>query len=102
MVPYSLQCKFSSKDRYIVTHSKSAYHISRMECIASCGAPTSTVRQPSPEAKIGPMVDPHAISERTQNSCVGMFRLRATSLQSKGIVGCLDNLLSKPRHMASA
>ncbi len=26
------------------------------------------------------MVDPHAMSERTQNSCVGMPRRRATSL----------------------
>ena len=47
---------------------------------STCGAPTSTVRQPSPDARMGPIVDPHAMSERTQNSCVGMPRRRATSL----------------------
>lgn len=53
----------------------------RREPFFTCGAPTSTVRQPSPEARIGPMVDPHAMSLRTQNSCVGMPRRRATSLR---------------------
>ena len=85
-------------------------HISLMECMASCGAPTSMVRQPRLLARIGPacihngqdmahaaktrahveavliraahapIVDPQAMSLRTANSWVGMSRLRATSL----------------------
>jgi len=38
---------------------------SRMECMASCGTPMSTVLTPRPEARMGPMVDPQAMSERT-------------------------------------
>lgn len=38
---------------------------SRMECMASCGTPMSTVRTPRPDARIGPIVDPHAMSDRT-------------------------------------
>eukprot|EP00983_Pelagomonas_calceolata_P071055 1151036-Pelagomonas_calceolata.AAC.1 len=37
-------------------------HISRMECMANCGTPTSTVRHPSEEAKIGPIVLPQGMS----------------------------------------
>ena len=55
-------------------------HISRIECIDSCGAPTSTVRQPRLEARIGPMVEPHAMSLRTLNSWAGMPRRLPTSL----------------------
>jgi hypothetical protein len=44
-------------------------HISRMLCIDSCATPTSTVRQPSADARMGPMVLPQGMSFRTQNSC---------------------------------
>ena len=56
-------------------------HISLMLCMLSWGPPTSTVRQPSPEDRMGPIVDPQAMSDFTQNSCVGMPRLLASSLQ---------------------
>lgn len=56
-------------------------HISRMLCMESWGAPTSRVRQPMPLAKIGPIVEPHSMSLRMQNSCVGIPRLWASSLQ---------------------
>lgn len=56
-------------------------HISRMECIASVGAPTSTVLQPNPDERMGPIVLPHAMSLFTQNSWLGMPRRRPTSLK---------------------
>ena len=34
-------------------------HISRMECIASCGAPTSSTLQPKLDARMGPASSPH-------------------------------------------
>src|SRR5690242_19765448 len=37
---------------------------SRAECIASCGAPTSTVVTPKPPAVIGPTVEPQGRSAR--------------------------------------
>lgn len=46
--------------------------ISRMLCIASVAAPTSSVLQPSEDARMGPMVEPHPMSDRVQKSCVGM------------------------------
>ncbi len=35
----------------------------------SCAMPQSTVRQPSADARMGPMVEPHGMSLRTENSC---------------------------------
>ena len=40
------------------------------------------MRHPRPEAKMGPIVDPQAMSDLTQNSCVGMPRLYASSLRT--------------------
>ena len=37
---------------------------SRIECIASCGAPTSTVIMPVRAALSGPIVEPHGRSAR--------------------------------------
>lgn len=39
-------------------------------CIESCEIPQSTVRMPTPEARIGPMVDPHPISFLTTKSYI--------------------------------
>mmetsp|Transcript_9079 Transcript_9079/g.29991 ORF Transcript_9079/g.29991 Transcript_9079/m.29991 type:complete len:223 (-) Transcript_9079:1128-1796(-) len=44
---------------------------SRIECMLSMGAPTSTVLTPSPAALMGPMVEPQAQSARTANSWHG-------------------------------
>ncbi len=45
-------------------------HISRMECMASCGAPRSRTAIPKRDAKIGPIVVPHGLSFLTITSCV--------------------------------
>lgn len=42
----------------------------RMLCMASCGAPMSTVRMPVSPAVIGPIVEPHGESLRTTNGYV--------------------------------
>ena len=72
--------------------SSSASAQSEPACAVTCGAPTSTVRQPRPDARIGPIVEPHAMSERTQNSWVGMPRRRATSLHTPN--SCYPNYSS--------
>lgn len=43
-------------------------------CIDSWGIPQSTVRIPTPEASIGPIVEPHPISFLTTNSCTKRAR----------------------------
>lgn len=50
--------------------TSSTAHISLMLCIDNCGAPTSTVLIPTPLAKMGPMVEPQAMSLRTTKSCI--------------------------------
>ena len=55
-------------------------HISRMECMESCAAPTSTVLHPRFAARMGPIVLPQAMSLRTLKSCVGIPCRLATSL----------------------
>ena len=47
----------------------------------SCGAPTSTVLTPSPLARMGPMVEPHAMSDLTQNSWLGTGPPRSLGLR---------------------
>ena len=42
-----------------------------MECMASCGTPTSTVAMPSSAAVMGPMVLPQPKSERVTKDCTG-------------------------------
>lgn len=44
-------------------------------CMESWAIPQSTVRMPTPEASIGPMVDPHPISFLTTNSYIDMDEL---------------------------
>ncbi|GAY51038.1 hypothetical protein CUMW_131210 [Citrus unshiu] len=50
--------------------TSSTAHISLILCIDNCGAPTSTVRMPTPLAKMGPIVEPQAMSLRTTKSCI--------------------------------
>ena len=79
IVPKRQQNKWQSERQCIMVTL--VPHISRMLCIDSWGAPTSKVRHPMPLAKIGPIVEPHSMSLRILNSCVGMPRLWASSLQ---------------------
>lgn len=44
-------------------------------CMESWAIPQSTVRMPTPEASIGPIVDPHPISFLTTNSYIDMDEL---------------------------
>ena len=46
------------------------------------------MRQPRPDAKIGPIVEPQAMSDLTQNSWVGMPRLVANSLHKHNSARC--------------
>ena len=46
------------------------------------------MRQPRPDAKIGPIVEPQAMSDLTQNSWVGMPRLVANSLHKHSSARC--------------
>lgn len=48
-------------------------HISRTECIDSCGTPISQVSIPSRVAAIGPIVEPHAMLLREENVCNEIF-----------------------------
>lgn len=48
-----------------------APHISRMECMASCGAPTSTVRQPRLLDRIGPVGHAFSMTGRHLQVSVG-------------------------------
>jgi hypothetical protein len=54
----------------IILGTSAAAATSRHECIESIGLPASTVRMPISAAVIGPMVLPHARSERTTKRCV--------------------------------
>lgn len=78
--------------KYIKTSNKSIAdpisdnpHCSLIECILSCGFPTSIVRIPSLADNIGPIVDPHGESFLTTNSCKGVFlyfaHSRSTSVE---------------------
>ena len=65
-------------------------HISRIECMESCGIPTSTVRMPLLVLKIGPIVLPHPKSERTTNSCDLIIRLLPISLNIKDVIASVE------------
>lgn len=57
--------------RVMLWSTPEVQHISRMECMASCGQPMSSTRSPRREARMGPMVVPQGVSLRTMNSCTG-------------------------------
>lgn len=57
--------------RVMLWSTPEVQHISRMECMASCGQPISSTRSPKREARMGPMVVPQGVSLRTMNSCNG-------------------------------
>lgn len=57
-------------------------------CIESCGIPQSTVRIPTPVAIIGPIVDPHAISFLTTNSCKDKYIKHSYLCQIRIINSC--------------
>lgn len=64
-----------------------------MLCIDSCGAPTSTVRIPTPLAKMGPIVEPQGMSFRTTKS----YKYRKLSLHfyHKKIVDTFRKLFTR-------
>lgn len=45
--------------------------------------PQSTVRIPTPEARIGPMVEPHPMSFLTTNSCTEANQVKIPSVSSE-------------------
>jgi len=55
--------------RVCVCTTLEVQHISRIECMDSWGAPTSTVAMPNFDDMIGPIVEPHGESLRTTKSC---------------------------------
>lgn len=57
--------KFHNWLRFVLIQKRM---ISIYLCMESWGMPQSTVRMPTPEARIGPIVDPHPISFLTTNS----------------------------------
>ncbi|TNN37062.1 hypothetical protein EYF80_052776 [Liparis tanakae] len=55
--------------RVVLCRTLEVQHISRMECMESCGAPMSATGMPRRAARMGPMVVPQAVSLRTITSC---------------------------------
>jgi len=66
--PYEVKLAFTWKS-VVVWRTPDVQHISRMECMASCGAPRSRTAIPKRAAKIGPIVVPHGLSFLTITSC---------------------------------
>lgn len=64
--------------RVVLCSTLEVQHISRMECMESCGPPTSTTGMPSRAARMGPMVVPQGLSLRTITSCRGRSAAQRT------------------------
>ena len=56
-----------------ISGGSSTPHTSRIECIESCGTPTSIVSMPNRVAVIGPIVVPHVMLLRETNVWVDIF-----------------------------
>lgn len=91
-------CKFTLK-RVVVWRTPVVQHISRIECMASCGAPRSRTAIPKRAAKIGPIVVPHGLSFLTITSCVIKEILLDETITSDAVSNI--NVHSTPREDSS-